>query len=329
MALGGGTWQVQNKVLPGYYVNFSSVPRASAALSDRGFAAAPFELSWGPEGEVFAVTSGEFQKNSKTIFGYAYDHPKMLPLREIFTHATTVYCYRLGSGAVKASNTLATAKYGGVRGNDITIVVAANVDEPDLWDVTTYAAKSKRQAARSPYGKSIENRPQDVKGRGSFGHWEMDSIMGCKGSKKALLVLTERRTRMGIVMLLEDHTAASVVKAINSLERRFGKLFYKLFKSITVDNGCEFQDFEGIEAAHRRKGKRTIVFFCHPYSAFERGSNENMNRLIRRFFPKGTSFDTVKPEEVRAAERWVNNYPRKLLGWKSAAMLFEKELLSA
>lgn len=192
-----------------------------------------------------------------------------------------------------------------------------------------YAANSKRQAARSSHGKSIETRPQEVKGRGSFGHWEMDSIMGCKGSKKALLVLTERRTRMGIVMLLEDHTAASVVKAINSLERRFGKLFYKLFKSITVDNGCEFQDFEGIEAAHRRKGKRTVVFFCHPYSAFERGSNENMNRLIRRFFPKGTSFDTVKPEEVRAAERWVNNYPRKLLGWKSAAMLFEKELLSA
>ena len=103
----------------------------------------------------------------------------------------------------------------------------------------------------------------------------------------------------------------------------------KLFKSITVDNGCEFQDFEGIEAAHRRKGKRTIVFFCHPYSAFERGFNENMNRLLRRFFPKGTSFDTVKPEEVRAAERWVNIYPRKLLGWKSAAILFEKELLTA
>ena len=192
-----------------------------------------------------------------------------------------------------------------------------------------YAAKSKRQAARSSNGKSIENRPQEVKGRGSFGHWEMDSIMGCKGSKKALLVLTERRTRMGIVMLLEDHTAASVVKAINRLERRFGKLFYKLFKSITVDNGCEFQDFEGIEAAHRRKGKRTVVFFCHPYSAFERGSNENMNRLIRRFFPKGTSFDTVTPEEVSAAEKWVNSYPRKLLGWQSAATLFEKELLSA
>ena len=138
MALGGGIWQTQNKVLPGYYVNFSSVPRASAALSDRGFAAAPFELSWGPEGEVFAVTSGEFQKSSKAIFGYAYDHPKMLPIREIFAHATTVYCYRLGSNSSKASNTLATAKYGGVRGNDISIAVVANVDEPDLWDVTTY-----------------------------------------------------------------------------------------------------------------------------------------------------------------------------------------------
>ena len=140
---------------------------------------------------------------------------------------------------------------------------------------------------------------------------------------------TERRTRMGIVLLVEDHTAASVVKAINGLERRFGKLFYKLFKSITVDNGCEFQDFEGIEMSHRRKGKRTIVFFCHPYSAFERGCNENMNRLIRRFFPKGTNFDEVTKEEVMAAERWVNNYPRKILGWKSATMLFDQELQAA
>ena len=99
MALGGGTWLVQNKVLPGSYINFSSVAKASATLSDRGYAAAPFVLSWGPENEVFAVTSGEFQKNSKAIFGYSYDHPKMLALREIFLHATTVYCYRLGLGA--------------------------------------------------------------------------------------------------------------------------------------------------------------------------------------------------------------------------------------
>lgn len=138
MALGGGTWLTQNKVLPGTYVVFSSVAKASATLSDRGYAAAPFKLSWGPENEVFAVTSGEFQKNSKAIFGYAYDHPKMLALREIFLHATTVYCYRLGSGANKATNTFAEAKYPGARGNDITIKIAANVDNGDLWDVSTY-----------------------------------------------------------------------------------------------------------------------------------------------------------------------------------------------
>ena len=84
------------------------------------------------------MTSGEFQKNSKAIFGYAYDHPKMLALREIFLHATTVYCYRLGSGANKATNTFAEAKYPGARGNDITIKIAANVDNGDLWDVSTY-----------------------------------------------------------------------------------------------------------------------------------------------------------------------------------------------
>ena len=138
MALGGGTWLVQNKVLPGSYINFSSVAKASATLSDRGYAAAPFVLSWGPENEVFAVTSGEFQKNSKAIFGYSYDHPKMLALREIFLHATTVYCYRLGLGAKKAACALATAKYPGIRGNDLSIVIAANVDDPDAFDVGTY-----------------------------------------------------------------------------------------------------------------------------------------------------------------------------------------------
>ena len=138
MALGGGTWLTQNKILPGSYINFSSIAKASATLSDRGYAAAPFMLSWGPEGEIFPVTAGEFQKNSKILFGYAYDHDKMLYLREIFQHATTVYCWRLGSGASKASNSLCTAKYGGVRGNDLKTVVAASVDASNAYDVSTY-----------------------------------------------------------------------------------------------------------------------------------------------------------------------------------------------
>lgn len=136
MAHGGGTWLTQNKVMPGTYINFTSLAKASATLSDRGIAAAPFELNWGPEGTVFEVTSGDFQKNSKTIFGYGYDAPALLALREIFKHATKVYCYRLGTGT-KATNTFATAKYPGTRGNDITIAITANVDNEDAFDVST------------------------------------------------------------------------------------------------------------------------------------------------------------------------------------------------
>jgi len=191
------------------------------------------------------------------------------------------------------------------------------------------AKKDRQTAARPPKGETIEHRPEEITERQTFGHWEMDSVMGCKGSHKALLVLTERMTREGIILLVKDHTAASVVRALNGLERRFGKEFYNIFKSITVDNGCEFQDVKGLEQAQRRRGKRTLVYFCHPYSAYERGSNENMNRLIRRFFPKGTNFDTVLASDIKAAEEWINNYPRKLLGWKSSAMLFEEERLLA
>ncbi len=138
MALGGGSWLTQNKVLPGSYINFTSLAKASTTLSDRGIAAAPFVLSWGPEGQVFPVTFREFRENSRVIFGYDYDHPKMLALREIFRHATTVFCYRLGTGAKAASNDFATAKYPGVRGNDLRTVIAANVDNAELWDVSTY-----------------------------------------------------------------------------------------------------------------------------------------------------------------------------------------------
>lgn len=136
MALGGGSWLAQNKVLPGYYVNFTSIAKANATLSERGIAAAPFVLSWGPEGTVFKVTASDFQKNSKKIFGYGYDAPEMLALREIFCNATEVYCYRLGT-STKASNDYATAKYGGTRGNKLTIKIAADVDNAGSFIVST------------------------------------------------------------------------------------------------------------------------------------------------------------------------------------------------
>lgn len=137
MALGGGTFTTQNKILPGTYINFISTATASATLSDRGYATMGLTLDWGTDGEIFTVTNADFQKYSQKLFGYAYAHEKLKPLRDLFLNLSTLYAYRLNSG-VNASNSFATALYSGVRGNDLTVVIAANVDDEDLFDVSLY-----------------------------------------------------------------------------------------------------------------------------------------------------------------------------------------------
>ena len=137
MALGGGTFVTQNKVLPGAYINFVSLAAASATLSDRGTATMPLELDWGVEGAVFEVTNTDFQNNCMKIFGYSYDHEKMKGLRDLFKNITTLYAYRLNGGGTKASNDYATAKFGGVRGNSLKIVIQKNVDDESMFDVKT------------------------------------------------------------------------------------------------------------------------------------------------------------------------------------------------
>ncbi len=137
MALGGGTFVVQNKKLPGAYINFVSAASASATLSDRGVVTMPLALDWGAEDEVFEVTNSDFQKNSLKIFGYDYTHEKMKGLRDLFCNAKTLYAYRVTSGGTKASNTFAEARYCGERGNDIKIVIQANADDTSAFDVKT------------------------------------------------------------------------------------------------------------------------------------------------------------------------------------------------
>lgn len=185
----------------------------------------------------------------------------------------------------------------------------------------------KVQQSRASKGESIENRPDEVNNREEFGHWEMDTVMGKRGkSKKSMLVLTERITLDEIIIELETHTAAEVVAKIDLLEKRWGDMFYKVFKSITVDNGTEFSDYDGLERSCRREEKRTKVYYCHPYSSYERGSNENQNKLIRRHVPKGTNFDDKEQRDFEVIENWINDYPRKKLGYKSSRQCFEEEL---
>jgi IS30 family transposase len=182
------------------------------------------------------------------------------------------------------------------------------------------------QPKRPPKGESIEKRPKEINNRTTFGHWEMDTLKGKKGSKDTLLVITERRARQEIKIRMPDNTAGSVVKALDTLELKYGKMFSKVFKSITVDNGSEFADVEGMEKSLSNKTKRTKIYCCHPYSSWERGSNENQNKLIRRWIPKGTPIENYTDAQLQAIEDWMNNYPRKLLGWKSAPETFTQYL---
>lgn len=138
MALGGGTWQFQNKILPGTYINFASKVRAEADISERGYATMALPFDWGPENVVFPVTAEEFQEKSLSIFGYDYTADELKGLRDLFINAKTVYFYRLSNNAVAAKNSMGTAKYAGARGNDITTEVATDVDDTDTFDVKTY-----------------------------------------------------------------------------------------------------------------------------------------------------------------------------------------------
>lgn len=145
MALGGGNFLTQNKVLPGSYINFVSAAKASASLSDRGIATMPLMLDWGKDEEVFEVTSADFQKNSRDIFGYDYASDKLKGLRDLFLNAKTLFAYKLNKGE-KAANTFATAKYSGERGNALKVVVKANADTPSNFDVALYLDNEKVDA---------------------------------------------------------------------------------------------------------------------------------------------------------------------------------------
>ena len=124
-------------------------------------------------------------------------------------------------------------------------------------------------------------------------------------------------------------TAVNLVAALNRMERKLGSAaFREMFRSITIDNGVEFADCAGMESSCRRSGARTHVYYCHPRSPGERGSNEKQNQLIRWFFPKGTDFRKVTQKEVRRVQDWINNYPRLILDWHTSAELFNVFLAS-
>ena len=179
--------------------------------------------------------------------------------------------------------------------------------------------KEKRVCEKVPPEKSIDYRPEEANTREAYGHWEGDLVIGTKKRGAVLFTLTERKTREEIIVKIPGKKAEYVAQALDLIERRYKKIFYTKFKTITFDNGGEFRNWKSLEKSYdnRRKTARTQVYYAHPYRSGERGSNENANRLIRRFIPKGIDITPISEEYIQKIEDWINDYPRAMFNYKS------------
>ena len=159
---------------------------------------------------------------------------------------------------------------------------------------------------------SIDERPAIVDTRQRLGDWEVDTIIG-KGHRHAIVSLVERKSRLALLRKVESKTAQAVADAVIELM----KLLPVRTHTITADNGKEFADHERIA-----KVLNADLYFAHPYSSWERGTNENTNGLIRQYFPKKRSFVTITQQEIEFVMDRLNNRPRKCLGFKSPNQVF-------
>lgn len=224
-------------------------------------------------------------------------------------------------GYVKANNLFKTARvctktlYHYI---DLGLLPVKNIDLPVKVSRNT---KTKRiRQHKKVLGTSIEHRPAHIHAREEFGHWEIDTVLGSRTQGAALLTLTERKTRHEHILKMSGKTAACVREALQALKHSYGSIFSKVFKTITADNGSEFSQLsESLEPTQQ-------VYYTHPYTSCERGTNERHNGLIRRFIPKGKSMDDIQDSLIAYVENWCNTLPRKLLGYRSTSDVFHEEL---
>lgn len=176
-----------------------------------------------------------------------------------------------------------------------------------------YEYKEQKQVSLAKLNYSIEKRPDEVDKRLVFGHFELDTVIGKRdGIHECLMTLTERKTRFEMVFKLHAKTSEEVVNKFNNIKEFMKQNFNKVFKSLTTDNGSEFSDFLGII-----KDTNTKIYFCHPYCSGEKGTNEKNNSMIRYFIKKGELIEKYSYKEVNEIVNWMNNYPRKILNYKT------------
>jgi IS30 family transposase len=205
--------------------------------------------------------------------------------------------------------------------NYINQGVFAGIGQEQLWEKGRRSRRRRwgvkaKISLNNRLGRSIEERSEKINQREEYGHWEGDTVKGGQGTLSVLLTLTERRSREECILKLDQGTQEAVKAAFDRLEKEQGDSFKRKFKSVTVDNGSEFLNAEAIEkSCWDQKRQRTRVYFAHPNSAWERGTNENHNRMIRRFIPKGRDIGVYSEEVIAGIQEWMNNYPRKILGY--------------
>ncbi len=180
---------------------------------------------------------------------------------------------------------------------------------------------SKNKSIVKTGGRSIESRSKIINDRLELGHWEIDTVVGKRGTKACLLVLTERVSRREIIRKLDNKNMSSVVSAIASLKATYSNSFEKYFKTITSDNGVEFMDSKSIEEMG------VTYFYAHSYCSGERGSNENNNKFIRRFINKGEDISKYSEEYIQQIEDYMNEYPRAMFKGKSANLVYNEWLV--
>jgi len=164
--------------------------------------------------------------------------------------------------------------------------------------------------------KRITLRPPHIERRQEIGHWESDLVVGL-GHKSAIATIVERKTRFVYIIPVESKHTKIVTKAIAATMK---KLLPEFRKTMTHDNGTEM-------ANHKWLTDKTgmDIYFANPYSSWERGTNENTNGLIRRFFPKGTDFNNITKKQLMNAQNNLNNRPRKVLGYKTPNEMMQLE----
>lgn len=185
--------------------------------------------------------------------------------------------------------------------------------------------KTRRRPIKKVRGKgskiinqvSIDNRPRHIENRQEVGHWEGDLIIG-KGQKSAIGTIVERKSRYTLIVKLKSRKADEVAKMFS---QKINQLNQKLRKSMTYDNGIEMAKHQLIT---QKTGMK--IFFAHPYSSWERGTNENTNGIIRRDLPKGTDFNLIDEAFLLKLEQKLNNKPRKIIGYKTPKEVLDFEL---